>query len=110
MRSIFEHSGERQSESGQPLALEAENKTADGLIFALFDELQSDNFHNIDLAHTAYRCKKTTWFKQGISNNGFICTENGLVTRCYCAFAKRPKKSSVSPQIDHLQNDFYFLL
>ncbi len=58
VRSIMEYNGEKQMEFGEPLDLEKEHQTADGLTFALIDELLGDGFGSIDLDEKSYRCKK----------------------------------------------------
>lgn len=56
-RSFTEENHEnRRLVSGEPIALEEKYPTADGLIFALFDELLEENFHHIDFSDKAYRC------------------------------------------------------
>lgn len=57
VRSITEHEGDRKMEEGAPLAIEKDNPTADGLIFALIDQLLDDNFGGIDLGEKSFRCK-----------------------------------------------------
>ena len=63
VRSIFEHEGDRKMSQGDPLELEKDNETADGLTFALFDELLNGNFNDIDLSEKAYRCKKVKYIE-----------------------------------------------
>jgi len=58
VRSIMEYNGEKQFEQGDPLELEKEHQTADGLTFALIDELLGDQFGSIDLSEKSFRCKK----------------------------------------------------
>ena len=58
VRSIMEYNGEKQFDHGDQLELEKENQTADGLTFALIDELLGDEFGSIDLAEKSFRCKK----------------------------------------------------
>lgn len=58
VRSIFENEGDRPIERGDPLELEKEHKTADGLTFALFDQLLGDKFGNIDFGAKAFRCQR----------------------------------------------------
>ena len=58
VRSIMEYNGEKQFEIGEPLELEKEHETADGLTFSLIDELLGDGFGNIDLGEKSFRCKK----------------------------------------------------
>lgn len=58
IRSIFENWGNRIFESGEPLELEKDNKTVDGLTFALIDELLGVGLGTIDLGEKSYRCRK----------------------------------------------------
>ena len=63
VRSIMEYNGEKQFEQGDPLELEKEHQTADGLTFALIDELLGDGFGSIDLGEKSFRCKKTQYIE-----------------------------------------------
>ena len=60
VRSIMEFNHEKKMQQGNPLELEKEHTTADGLTFALIDELLGDTFDSlIDLNGKSYRCIKT---------------------------------------------------
>lgn len=61
VRSILEHEGDRKISQGKPLELEKNNETADGLTFALFDELLKTDFSDLDLDDKAFRCKKVKY-------------------------------------------------
>ena len=61
VRSIMEYEGERKTEEGDPLELEYEDPSADGLTFTLIDELLGEKFGNIDLDAKAFRCKKVKY-------------------------------------------------
>lgn len=60
-RAFMESEGKRSMEEGQPLEYEKEHPTADGLIFKLIDVVLQDNFHQIDFADKAFRCKKVPY-------------------------------------------------
>ena len=58
VRSIFEHEGDRKMQIGERLELENGNDTADGLTFALIDELLGEKFGAIDLGEKSFKCRK----------------------------------------------------
>jgi hypothetical protein len=55
-KSIMESEGDRMRNDGDVLPLEAENPTADGLIFAMIDKIMEENWHGIDFGEKAYLC------------------------------------------------------
>jgi hypothetical protein len=63
VRSIFEYEGDRKMSRGEPLELETKNDTADGLTFALIDELLKGKFGEIDLGEKSYRCRKVQYIE-----------------------------------------------
>lgn len=63
VRSIFEHEGDRKMSRGEPLELESNNDTADGLTFALIDELLKGKFGEIDLGEKSFRCRKVQYIE-----------------------------------------------
>lgn len=56
-REIMESEGERNMNQGAPIPLEAENPSADGLIFALIDKVMEQNWHQIEMDANCLVCK-----------------------------------------------------
>ena len=56
-REIMESEDGRTMNEGNPLPLEAENPTADGLTFALMDKIMEQNWHAIDFGEKCYVCR-----------------------------------------------------
>lgn len=92
-RFFIENEGERQLESGTPLALEQEFPTADGLIFKLFDVLLDQSFFTIESNERAYRCKKIPYNPHKIETK--IISNNCIITESEVIFEEVQKAPSI---------------
>ncbi len=97
-RFFIENEGERQMETGNPLLLETEYSTADGLIFKLFDVLLDESFFSIDVSKKAYRCKKVPY-----NHNKLMPKETISVSTTLAEEQALPKESKEDAKLSNLE-------